>query len=48
MLCGCGDKPTADETTVEPTKANPTATQGMEAGRNVDMRMGQVKGKDGK
>jgi hypothetical protein len=48
VCSGCGEKPKPEETNTAPTAANPEATRGMEAGRTIDMRMGQSKGKDGK
>jgi hypothetical protein len=45
---GCGDKSTAEENNTKPTAANPNAVPGMEAGKNIDMRLGQKKTAGGK
>lgn len=45
---GCADKGTPEERNTAPTASHPTATAGMEAGKNIDMRLGQTKARDGK
>jgi hypothetical protein len=47
-LFGCGEKTPPDEQSAAPTASHPTATAGMEAGKTIDMRLGQTRAKDGK
>ncbi len=45
---GCADKGTPEEQSAAPTASHPRATAGMEASKNIDMRLGKTKGPDGK